>query len=809
MRKALIFAFLQLLLSVVATAQDPYEYFYNNSSPDEQSREIVSDMSLFLRPIGGRGALFRSMSEFNFSAVKYNRRGYEQGLTRDFWGSIDFSGLVSRSTDFGFLSILRRGDFVQADNLALSFGLNAATNEYPWEVRSVVQPGARASVFAYNRRGRLGGRFSVAGEGAGGKAYYGIAAGHRWGRDPNVGGVFAQEPWLFTGLDLQITDDHHISLLFGATATSNGMRSYATREAFELTGDNLYNPSWGWYDGRERSAKTIETLRAYPLITYAGRLTYATNITISAYYGLGIQRRGGLAWFNAQTPWPDYYRYMPGYEPSNPARGWLDGDPRITQIFWEQLVEQNLNRPEQAAYVLADGVERNANFQIAATATTVLEKNLTLTYGVRHNDDGRKYYREVRNMLGANPMPDVDQYLLDDDIFGNYHLNDVRNPTRLVGEGDRFGYNYRLRAVKTDLFAAIRYKDGRLQGTAALEVGQGSLQREGLYEKEIFPGSGSYGHSGKFSFNPYTARISVRYAFSARHFLGASALAAETMPYAGTVFMNPDYANYTIARPQTVRILSANADYMLTLDRFALNVSAFTTRTSGESAIYRYWDDIEATFADMSLEGVEKLYYGAEIAAQIDLSPQFTFNFATSVGRYTYDSDPHATIVNDATQHTMLAGSRSRLKGYNLATSPQRAVTGELRYAPWGWITSFTASYMGGRYVDVSPLRRMERAYGLAESPEKHREFVDQERLGNAFVMNFFLLRSFPIRRGTLTVTASVNNLLGDTGIIYNGYEQMRIVKNGTAPNHNWKPFPSKYLYGYGRTWYLSLSYSF
>ncbi len=75
--------------------------------------------------------------------------------------------------------------------------------------------------------------------------------------------------------------------------------------------------------------------------------------------------------------------------------------------------------------------------------------------------------------------------------------------------------------------------------------------------------------------------------------------------------------------------------------------------------------------------------------------------------------------------------------------------------------------------------------------------------------MNLFLLRSFPVNRGTLTILASVNNLLGDTEIVYNGYEQMRIVKNGTAPNYNWKPFPSKYLYGYGRTWYVSLSYSF
>lgn len=790
-------------------AQDPYEYFHNNSSPDEQSREPGTDMSLFLRPLGAQRALFQSFSEFSFTAVKYSRRGYVQNMTRDIWGTADFSGLVSRSTDFGFLNILKRSDFLQTENPASDFGLDAATDEYPAELRSILAPGTRASVFTYNRRGRLGGRFSIAGGNRSGTAYFGVSVGYRGGRDPNVGGVFSEEPHIFTGFDLGLGDGHRISLLLGMTGTNNGLRSYATGEAFELTNDNYYNPSWGYYGGDELSAKTIKTTRVYPMLVYSGRLTAATTLTVSAYYGLGLERRGGLAWFNAQTPYPDYYRYMPGYESLNPAQGWLDNDPRVTQIYWEQLVEQNLNRSGQAAYILADRVERSGNMQFSAAAATIVDKGFTLTYGVRWNDDDREYYRELRNLLGANPMADVDQYLLDDDIFGGYSLNDKRNPSRLVDKGDRFGYNYRLRAAKADIHAALHYDGGRFSGLAALEVGQGTLQREGLYEKELFPGNGSYGNSEKFTFNPYAAKISAGYAFSARHFAGFSAMVAETIPYAGTVFLNPDYSNYAVGKPRTVRTLSAGADYAMTFDRIALNVSAFATGTSGESAVYRYWDDIEGVYADMSMAGVDKLYYGAELAARIDLSARFTFNFAASVGSYTYDSDPQATIVNDATRHIMSTGSRSHLKGYNLATSPQRAVTGELRYSPWGWIASIAASYMGGRYVDVSPLRRMERAYGLAESPEKHRDFISQESLGDALVLNFFLLRSWRIGSGTLTALASVNNLLGDTEIIYNGYEQMRIVKNGAAPNYNWKPFPSKYLYSYGRTYYVSLSYSF
>lgn len=100
------------------------------------------------------------------------------------------------------------------------------------------------------------------------------------------------------------------------------------------------------------------------------------------------------------------------------------------------------------------------------------------------------------------------------------------------------------------------------------------------------------------------------------------------------MFFNPDYSNAAIDKPRTVGIMAVTADYTMLLSRFTLNVSGFATRTSRESAIYRYWDDIAGAYADMSLTGIDKLYYGAEVAGQWEMSPRFTFNFAASLGRY-------------------------------------------------------------------------------------------------------------------------------------------------------------------------------
>lgn len=813
MRKILISGAILMLACVRSHSQGVYEYYYNDSPPDEQSHDPEPQSDLFMIPAWGSVNLFRSYSEFGFASARYNRRGYSGYLTRDFRGTADISGLVTRISGFSLPYALRRADYGQSDDPVhdthINIWQNAAIDDYSTQIAPVIRTGMGVTAFAGTRGGNTGIRFYAGGElpALGEQGYAGISVGFRAGRDPNIGGVFTQEPQVFFGADMTIASGHTLSLSVGASASERGLRSYASVEAFELTGDNYYNPSWGYYDGRERSAKTLNKLDIFPFVNYTGRLSASTTLTIAAFLRSGHEKRSGISWFDAQTPYPDYYRYMPGYESSN--AGWPGGDPRVTQIFWDQLAEQNINRGDQAAYIIDDRVERMNNYQIAASAQTVVDMSFTLTYGIRHNVDNRNKYKELRDLLGGQPIRDVDQYLLDDDVFGEYHLNDSRNPDRLVGEGDRFGYDYRLSAERTDIFAALKYAAGSFHTTIGIEAGQGSLHREGFYEKELFPGRASYGRSDKIVFNPYAAKWSISWSLPSRRHVNFSVMAAETMPYAGAVFLNPDYSNYAIGKPQTIRIFTADAHYARTFRRVIVNVSAFATRTSRESAVYRYWDDIESVYADMSLTGIDKLYYGLEFAAQWDISTKFTFNFASSIGRHTYDSNPDVTIINDVTRHTIVTGSSSYLKGYNLTTSPRHAVMGELRYHSWGWVASVSGSYMGGRYVDISPLRRMERAYGLAGSTEKYHDFISQEKLGDAFVMNVFLLRSFRIGGGSLTAVASVNNALGNRDIVYGGYEQMRIAKSGSAPNLNWKPFDTKYLYSYGRTYYVSLSYSF
>ncbi len=76
-------------------------------------------------------------------------------------------------------------------------------------------------------------------------------------------------------------------------------------------------------------------------------------------------------WYDASSPQPDYYRYLPGFldnpEAAETVReAWTGGDPLVTQIDWEELYRANdLRGDSSAAYVVASDVSRRKSVQLA------------------------------------------------------------------------------------------------------------------------------------------------------------------------------------------------------------------------------------------------------------------------------------------------------------------------------------------------------------------------------------------------------------------------------------------------------------
>lgn len=220
---------------------------------------------------------------------------------------------------------------------------------------------------------------------------------------------------------------------------------------------------------------------------------------------------------------PDNYRYLPGYTGDRETElAWRSNDARYTQVCWDELIARNRMAGGHAVYTLEDRAERIRNLGFDALFTTAPDERLTLRYGFSYRHARTRSYKQMRDLLGADHITDIDQYLVDDDTYGNLLQNDLRHPGRTVREGDRFGYDYALSTREATVRLSAEYRSDRLRADVALALGDAVVLRRGYYEKELFPGTQSLGRSRRMGFTPYTVKALVGWAFSPRSYLEAS-----------------------------------------------------------------------------------------------------------------------------------------------------------------------------------------------------------------------------------------------------------------------------------------------
>ena len=93
----------------------------------------------------------------------------------------------------------------------------------------------------------------------------------RTGRDMHVEGVFTNAVTAGLRLARRFGEGHELSVLCIVPPSVRGTRLSSSEEAFTLTGDRLYNPAWGWLDGRVRNSRVRRETVPLALAAYAGR----------------------------------------------------------------------------------------------------------------------------------------------------------------------------------------------------------------------------------------------------------------------------------------------------------------------------------------------------------------------------------------------------------------------------------------------------------------------------------------------------------------------------------------------------------
>lgn len=774
--------------------------------------------------------VFLNRAAFDFGQAFFRVRGYdaENGLVLINGLSMNkvFDGRPQWNNWGGLNDVVRNQEFSNGlDASDHSFGrLLGLTNI---DTRpSLMRPGTRLSSSASNRTytGRIMATYN-SGD-IGNKLFYSISASRRWAKEGYIQGTLYDAYSVFGALEYQFNAKN--SLLFTSILSSNrrGRSSAVTEEVFQLSG-RKYNPYWGLQDGQIRNSR--ERRIAEPIFMF-NHMFKAKNIRIStgAAYQFGETARSRLGYYDAPNPDPTYYRYLPSYYINSPiganfesARIAEEAFLETPQIQWNTLYRANLNNDpnSMASYLLYDDVVKDKQITLNTVANLKINEYFKLDIRGTYKNLQSNNFAEITDVLGA-------EYHEDKDAFSDTR-NDV-NGDLLKYKGDRFNYNYALEASEWNAFSQVRFNHKSWDSFLSLMYGKTEYFRNGIFLNERF--LGSIGESEKLSFTSMGVKGGLTYKVNGRHWMSLNGIYLEKPPTLQNSFVNPRESNQVVPSLQQETNTSLDFNYFLRLPKVMGRLTGFYTRFQNTTDINFFFVDagVGSDFVQEVVTDLDKLHMGVELGLEYHISPSVKLSAVTAIGKYLYASDPNVSINFDTAgaeedildEQGFIDLGVAKIKDYKLAQGPQKAYAFGIEYRdPKYWWVGTTANYLANNYSNISTITRTQSFYldpetgsPFPEATEENvRKLLRQDPLDNFYLLNIVGGKSWLVNSKYISVFGSVNNVF-DTVFKTGGYEQSRNGNYGQLARDNASGNPSfapKYWYGYGRTYFLNLAFSF
>ncbi|MHC1707792.1 MAG: TonB-dependent receptor [Bacteroidales bacterium] len=642
---------------------------------------------------------------------------------------------------------------------------------------------------------------------------FAVSVSRRWAEEGYVEGTFYDSWGYFLSAEKKFSERHSLGITAFAAPTKRGMQGGSTQEVYDLTDNRYYNPNWGYQEGEKRNAKVRKTHEPMIILSDYWKPDAKTRITNT--FGVSFGRFGttALNWYNARDPRPDYYRYLPSYEltPSVAAditQAWQT-DETVNQIDWNRLYQVNyLSNQEgkQASYVLEERRQDNTQFTYNLLVNREINTHFNYSGGLDVSSFRSHHFKVMHDLLGGNYWVDIDQFS-QRDFSGNPVIlqNDLRNPDRIIKEGDIYGYNYDIRVNSGDFWSQAEFTYNRLDFFVAGNLSYTQFWRDGKMQNGRAPDN-SYGDSEKKTYLEPGIKGGVTWKLTGHHFFTAHGLYQSRAPLARNAFVSPYIKNTYADGLTSEKILSGDISYIYRSDRFNTRLTAYQTEFKDQSEVMSYYHDDFLTFVNMSLTGIDKVHQGVELGVEWKATTALTVSVVGGLGNYVYTSRPKAII---STENGSRADTSEVIyqKNFFVNGTPQNAASVGLRYAaPKYWYFNCNASYFDKIYLDFNPQRRTSAAItNLGPGDPLITLITEQEKLESGFLIDASIGKSIRYKGYYININLSVNNILDNQDLITGGYEQLRF--DFTEKNVN--KFPPKYFYAYGRSYFLNINFRF
>lgn len=779
---------------------------------------------------GATDDIFYQMSNYNFSAVYYKARGLNSDWQTTYVNGIAFNDPLRGQFSFSSLggmtstAFRQRTTTIGSDAAAYGFGSIGGSNNIT-TYASDYAPGFRGSVAYTNSNYYLRALLQYnSGLNKHGWAFSASVIG-RYADEGVIEGTFYNSVGYSLSLQKVFNRKHSINISTWGAPTQRATSKATTEEAYRLAGSNLYNPYWGWLNGKKISARITETFDPSVTLNWIWRPKDGTSLNTGMAFRHNSYVRSDVTWYNTYDPRPDYYRNFPSYyaPTADPGTALYEtqmaqyeymtdmwrSDESWRQINFDQMYQTNLlNRDQfdrdpdlkgQSSYMLYNKHSDFTFWSLNSTLNHRLTGALSLQGGISFNYTDGHYYKTVRDLLGGLFWRDVDSFS-ERDFAGNQDIlqNDLDNPNRRVTEGEKFGYDYNIRNYLGHVWVQNQVSTRHWNLFYAVEADYASFQRIGHMRNGRAP-EDSYGKGKVHSFITGAGKLGVTYKLDGRNYFTLHASGGSRAPFATNSYVNLEVKDEAIRNLESEKYLSGDISYTWVYPRFRGSLTGYFTHIWDANRHSFFWDYDANSMMSYTLSGLQTEQKGIELGLEYKIWGDLSVQGAANVSLSQYKNNPMGIrsytngAYDDITRQTFL-------KNYRIGCTPQQAYSVALKYNIRRWFFEVNANWLLDNYVDISYTRHEEMP-GLwkfctseAEYESRRAEILHQDRLNNAFLMNLSIGKMYYTKFGSLNFNLSVNNLLNNRNIQMSGYQEQKF----DYTNYNVGKFPNKYTYAQG-----------
>ena len=799
---------------------------------DEQDEGISGLLS-------ASGDVFARTTDYNLNVGYFRIRGYDSENV-----AIQLNGIPMNDLENGWASYSTWGGLNQATRVkettyglaAGDFGFGALGGAVNIDTRASEQRKQIKVSYVttnrqnYNHRLMVSGATGMQSNGWG----YTVAASRRWANDGFRPGVFNDSYSYFLGVDRKLNKQHSLNFTFLGAKVERGKFQGTVQEMYDIAGDNLYNPNWGFQNGEVRNSRIARQHQPIGILRHDWVKDETFSITTAISYQDGRNGATALDWQNASDPRPDYYRKLPTAIADEDTRLevelLLSQNEELRQIRWDQLYDANRNNMETIQNV--GGIEGNnvtgmrSRYIVTerrydaqrANFSTVLEKifndEVTVQGGVTIQRYSKDNYQLVDDLLGGDYFLNINQFAERDFVGDNEKIQqDLDAPNRTIGQGERYGYDYQANINQENAWAQTQLNFGKLKAHIAGNVTHTEFFRTGLNRNGLFPDN-SFGNSEKNNFNNYGVKAGFSYALDGRNFLVANAGYQTRAPFFRDVFVSARTRNDVVPNLQSEKIGSFDAAYLYNSPNLKGKIGMYYTEFNDQTEVRSFYHDEFRTFVNFAMTNIDKRHVGLELAAEGKIITGLTFQAALSLGQFLFDSRPVTTITSDNNAEKIRTEDTVYINQFYIPNTPQTAAVLGLEYQTPGTskvILSATGTYFDDIWASLNPDRRVLSSINATSdfptsfSPDtpQGQAIIAQEKSPSAFLLNIGIRRDFKLNADWyLNASLDINNILNNQDFIYTNQEQLRYNKE----DKDVSTFPNRYLYANGINYYLNLN---